>query len=240
MPDSHVHFKARHIPSSPPWSRSGRFCLLRPSVCGLRLPLYSHIHKACSASGGGPFAYPAPLQVFATLRVIARQTRTTSLPQPRNIFAMGTGRPILSLRFRLSSTPAKAIPYMQTSFTALQMCVGVGKIIYHLRLVSTGISLLFAARFDGLSAQYLRRLAGGVLPDGCVVDIRLPLTFLDASLDIGLTAAVDVTASSFISSVIPARQLLARFLPFHTHTCFQDPGVPAVITTLTDFVVAQE
>lgn len=153
---------------------------------------------------------------------------------------MRSGRRILPPSFRSTSPPAGAIADWQTSFNQLRIGTGVVQIYCFLLLVSTCMYLSFASRFDALTLQSLRRLASGVLPDACVEERRLPLTFPDPSLGIRLTAAVDVVGSFFICSVKLVQPPHARFLQSHTHPCSQDPDFLAEFATCTGLVPAPD
>lgn len=125
---------------------------------------------------------------------------------------------------------------MQTAFTLLRMFAGVSNILDLLRLISPRLSLPFAKQFDSLTASSLRRLAGEVLAEDCIGELRVPLNFSEQSFGIGLTAAVDIAAPSFLGSTNQVEFRLSRILPPHTLTPLEDPDVLAALTAWSDLV----
>lgn len=125
---------------------------------------------------------------------------------------------------------------IQTVFTLLHMCAVVAKIAYLLHLISQRPSLPFSKRFDSLTLSSPRRLAGGILPDYCIDEFRLPLDFPEPSFGIGPTAAADLAAPFFLEFINLVEPLLSRVLRPHSLPCSEGLDVLAVFTAWTDFV----
>lgn len=98
------------------------------------------------------------------------------------------------------------------ALTLLRSCASTCKLVHLLRTVPPEDCIEAAKRYDQMVGECLRQIVGGVLPEETIRELRLPLNSEKPTFGIGLTSAVSIASSAFISSHILIQDLLTKLV----------------------------